>query len=741
MNYKILTIALMFSFELLAQTPIDTDFTYQGELIFNNQLATGDYDFEVTAFDALTNGADYDAPYSVDAIPVVNGIFTLPLNFGDTTFMGTEVFLEIGVRLNGSGLPYETLTPRQKLTSSPYAIHAQFVGANAVTSSEIFDGTITTQDLANNAITSAKINASVVGTTQINSAQVQRRISGNCVAGQFISSVNEDGSVVCNVDDTGSTSVISADIVDGTIQMVDLANNIINNAKLVDNVVTASKISPDAVTAAAIANGAVGSSEIANDSIGKTHINSLEIQTRVDGTCGSAEFVKSVNQDGTVNCNTDNAGITSVTSAEIVNGTIAAVDIGFEVIEKDNMKNAAVSEAKIANNAVGLTKIKTNEVQQRVVSTCDEGFYLRGINEDGSVICQQLPLGFKNNLASLGVSVSFSIAIMPVNGFPIISYYDSFAQDLHVYECTNLICSTGVVRSLDAVGDVGHFNSIAIMPVTGQPIISYIDATNDDLKVYRCSTFNCSSGSSIKLDDVGSGGLNSSIAIGVTGLPIISYIDSTNDSLKIWSCFNSSCTSGNDFILDSSAVVNNSTSIVIRPSTGFPLISYKGNNNLRVFDCADTFCSSGNSIVLDSSANVGGFSDLVLTFDRPQISYYDQTNRDLKLYVCDNINCTVGTSILLDSIGEVGKFTSIAYNSADKTSIISYYDESNQSLKIYNCDNNECSIGSSKTLDDTRFSGFVTSITINNLNRPQIVYTSALSGLHIYSCHDSECMQ
>jgi len=53
---------------------------------------------------------------------VSNGLFTVTLDFG-ANFPGANRWLEIGVRTNGGGA-YTTLSPRQALTATPYAIMA-----------------------------------------------------------------------------------------------------------------------------------------------------------------------------------------------------------------------------------------------------------------------------------------------------------------------------------------------------------------------------------------------------------------------------------------------------------------------------------------------------------------------------------------------------------------------------------------------------------------------------------------
>src|SRR5258708_3349590 len=51
-------------------------------------------------------------------------LFTVPLDFGAGSFIGPARCLEIGMRTNGNLGPYVTLSPRQPLTPSPYAIFA-----------------------------------------------------------------------------------------------------------------------------------------------------------------------------------------------------------------------------------------------------------------------------------------------------------------------------------------------------------------------------------------------------------------------------------------------------------------------------------------------------------------------------------------------------------------------------------------------------------------------------------------
>ncbi len=101
-----------------------TAFTYQGRLNDGGSSANGTYDLQFYLRDALTAGNAIGATNTLPTVPVTNGLFTVSLNFSAGIFTGTNYWLEIGVRTNGSVAPYSTLSPRQAITPAPYAIMA-----------------------------------------------------------------------------------------------------------------------------------------------------------------------------------------------------------------------------------------------------------------------------------------------------------------------------------------------------------------------------------------------------------------------------------------------------------------------------------------------------------------------------------------------------------------------------------------------------------------------------------------
>jgi hypothetical protein len=100
-----------------------TTFTYQGELTDGGTAANGSYDLQFALFDSAASGTQIGVTQTVPAVSVSNGLFTVQLDFGAAAFPGANRFLEIGVR-PGGGDSFTTLTPRQQISSTPYAIRS-----------------------------------------------------------------------------------------------------------------------------------------------------------------------------------------------------------------------------------------------------------------------------------------------------------------------------------------------------------------------------------------------------------------------------------------------------------------------------------------------------------------------------------------------------------------------------------------------------------------------------------------
>jgi hypothetical protein len=110
-----------FNLSTIAQV---TAFTYQGRLNDAKNPVNGFYDLQFTLYVAATGSGSVAGPTTRPATIISNGLFTVTLDFGASAFPGFDRWLEIAVRTNGSG-PFTTLSPRQELTPTPYAITAE----------------------------------------------------------------------------------------------------------------------------------------------------------------------------------------------------------------------------------------------------------------------------------------------------------------------------------------------------------------------------------------------------------------------------------------------------------------------------------------------------------------------------------------------------------------------------------------------------------------------------------------
>src|SRR5207237_6521003 len=99
-----------------------TAFSYQGRLNNAGSPSSGFYDLLFTLYDAGSASNSLTGPV-INTTIVSNGLFSLNLDFGASSFNGSPRWLDIAVRTNGSG-GFSTLTPRQPLLATPYSIFA-----------------------------------------------------------------------------------------------------------------------------------------------------------------------------------------------------------------------------------------------------------------------------------------------------------------------------------------------------------------------------------------------------------------------------------------------------------------------------------------------------------------------------------------------------------------------------------------------------------------------------------------
>jgi hypothetical protein len=121
----VLVVVLLFPPRGAWATTLFNTFTYQGELKQNGNAVNGVADIRFSLFDAPTDGTQINGIFQNQMLTVSNGIFTSnEMNFGFTALAGQERWLQIEVRFPTGAGSFTTLSPRQRISPTPYALYA-----------------------------------------------------------------------------------------------------------------------------------------------------------------------------------------------------------------------------------------------------------------------------------------------------------------------------------------------------------------------------------------------------------------------------------------------------------------------------------------------------------------------------------------------------------------------------------------------------------------------------------------
>ena len=112
--------------------PMGTAFRYQGQLMDAGGPANGIYDLAFVLYPVPDGPAEGElAIVMSEDVNIVDGFFTMDLEFGSGVFDGNDRWLQIEVRSGELHDPnvYTILTPRQRIVPTPYAIYAERAGS------------------------------------------------------------------------------------------------------------------------------------------------------------------------------------------------------------------------------------------------------------------------------------------------------------------------------------------------------------------------------------------------------------------------------------------------------------------------------------------------------------------------------------------------------------------------------------------------------------------------------------
>jgi hypothetical protein len=301
---------------------------------------------------------------------------------------------------------------------------------------------------------------------------------------------------------------------------------------------------------------------------------------------------------------------------------------------------------------------------------------------------------------SVGESTSLKL---DASGNPVISYYDRTNGNLKLVHCNDPNCTPpgDTIATVDSLGDVGFQSSLGL-DASGLPVISYLEGAQEveggsdgNLKVAHCGVPSCFSGNSIvTVDTAGDTGYYNSLTLDANGYPVVSY--HANGDLRLLHCNDPNCVGGDDSIMkaDTPADVGRWSSIEL-DSVGNPVMSYTiFGSTVKFIHCGDPFCdpSSGNAITEpDAASTHADYTSLKLDSAGNAIfSYWDAPNFDLKVVHCGNATCTAGNTVT--AVDTIGHVgqTSSLALDASGNPVISYLDSTNGDLRMVFCGNPSC---------------------------------------------------
>jgi trimeric autotransporter adhesin len=211
----------------LPAAPLGTAIKYNGHLRESGSAANGTYDVIFGLWDAESGGTEKGSS-AFSGVTIEDGVFSVSPDFGEA-FNGDAYWLEIRVQKHNPGNPdnYQTLTPRQPLGATAYALHAPKAAhaekaATADKAAGVDKDAVHTDGLQDLAVTKGKLRNGAVGKDQLETDAVEQDKIKN-----------------------------------GAVTKDKLAPRAVANDQLDENAVSEGKIDDNAVTAVKIKNGQV----------------------------------------------------------------------------------------------------------------------------------------------------------------------------------------------------------------------------------------------------------------------------------------------------------------------------------------------------------------------------------------------------------------------------------------------------------------------------------------------------
>ncbi len=395
---------------------------YQGKLTDAGGVALdGTYSMRFYLFDAEIGGSQlWNAPDGEEqSVLVGEGIYNVQLGSDEALnaaiFSNDEVWLEIAI-YNADTTTWETLSPRQRITSTAYAFVAEnadnaatlegmaagdfapighdhdseYVNEgqpNSITSAMIIDSTVTAADLGADSVGASEIAANAVGQSEI-------------ATGAVASVEVLDNSLTAA--DLAADSVGASEIAAGAVGSAEVLDNSLTAADLAADSVGASEIAANAVGASEIAANAVGASEIAANAVGVSEINFSLDYTGSDLNGGLVSMINTANGSGgnypaaLYGGANGSAGEYKVMGVMGTAPALGASNTALSLVPQD-----PIGVAGAAQDGYGVVGTSTSHYHAGVYAESTRGYGLLAVHTDPSYTSPAV--GGKNEGSGVGV--------------------------------------------------------------------------------------------------------------------------------------------------------------------------------------------------------------------------------------------------------------------------------------------------------------------------------------------------
>lgn len=295
----------------------------------------------------------------------------------------------------------------------------------------------------------------------------------------------------------------------------------------------------------------------------------------------------------------------------------------------------------------------------------------------------------------------------------IITFYDSELGDLLLITCNDTVCTNPVVTTVDTAGDVGQGNDVAVFG-DGSVHISYADNTLNAVKHALCIEGVCNvrvidaQGSYPETQPRTCPGCTA-LALNNEGNAVIQYFNEVTSQPSLAVCNTPACPSPTLVTLPTSRIQTGARDCVGCADLALldgsrPVISYYDDTNgdLQLVVCDDALCGSFTETTVDSTGDTG--QDVSLAVDNNgnfYLAYYDAGRGNLRLSICRDSMCSRATSRTLDGRnGDVGQGSAMVLRPGRvNTTVISYYDFTNDTLHMAICRDRPCTTANTRLLD------------------------------------------